>query len=79
MNSDTNQLRVFFSHEDLANLTSEGFEQIPPELENAAKVKLAGRTEATVSRNSGGKLSKWAAQRRKARRKMEKQTRRANR
>jgi ABC-type enterochelin transport system substrate-binding protein len=57
----------------------QGFEQIPPELESAAKKKLAGNDSAMVSLTSGGKLSKWAAKRRKEKRKMEKESRKRNR
>lgn len=43
----------------------EGLEPVPEDLHNAAKKKLAGKKEAMVSLTSGGKLSKWAAMRRK--------------
>lgn len=56
-----------------------GYEPIPPELEGAANKKLAGKGEAMVSLTSGGKLSKWAAEKRKARRKMAKKSRGRNR
>jgi hypothetical protein len=54
-------------------------EAVPTMLQGAAKKALRGRAEATISKTSGGKLSKWAAGRRKARRKMEKETRRKQR
>ncbi len=57
----------------------QGYEPVPPELETAAKKKLAGKDEAHVSLTSGGKLSKWAAQKRKNKRKMAKASRRRNR
>ncbi len=40
------------------------YDEVPEELEHAARRKLAGRQEALVSRTSGGKLSTWAKQRR---------------
>lgn len=52
-----------------------GYEPVPTELQRAAIFKLAGRKEATVSRTSGGKLSRWAAMRRNQRRKARKRSR----
>lgn len=40
---------------------------VPPELQRAAELKLAGQNEAMVSLTSGGKLSRWAAKQRKER------------
>lgn len=58
----------------------EGYEVLPAELQGAARRKLNGRSEAHVSLSSGGKLSRWAASRRKeARRRMAKASRKANR
>lgn len=59
----------------------ENYQPVPKELEVAAKKKLAGKDEAYVSLTSGGKLSKWAAKQRKAKklRKMQKESRRKNR
>ena len=64
-----------------------GYREVPEELEQAAKKKLAGQKEAMVSLTSGGKLSKWAAGERKKERetakknkkKMAKKSRQANR
>lgn len=61
MDPHSNRLRAFAADEHMP----ESFEQLPPELTKAAQAKLAGAIEATVSRNSGGKLSKWAKKRRK--------------
>ncbi len=65
------------------------YTEVPERLAGAAKRKLAGRAEAMVSLKSGGQLARWAAQvnakkakaarRAKARRKIEKASRRANR
>jgi hypothetical protein len=57
----------------------EGFEPIPPKLEPAAKKKLAGKDSVMVSLTSGGKLSKWAAKKRKEKRKMAALSRKINR
>jgi len=54
------------------------YEVLPPKLETAAQKKLAGSMEAHVSLTSGGKLSGWAAKRRKAR-KQAKKSRKRNR
>jgi len=53
------------------------YEPVPPELERAAQKKLAGKEETTVSLASGGKLSRWAAKKRKE--KMAKESKRKNR
>ena len=59
----------------------EGHTELPPDLWPAAMAKLAyGRMrEARVSKHSGGKLSRWAAKERKARRKAAAGSRRRNR
>ena len=90
MNVDSGELRMFKelveAESDMAVLARtnaqiipEGFERVPPELEEAAKKKLAGKDSAMVSLSSGGKLSKWAAQKRKEKRKAAKLSRKANR
>lgn len=66
MNPNTNELVDPEELEKLVKQTkAEGFEPIPEELEHAAKVKLKGKPSAIVSKTSGGKLSKWAASKRK--------------
>ena len=77
MNPDTGHLKVI--DEESMRLLHDNYEQVPQELNRAVRRKLNGRSEATVSLTSGGKLSKWAAQKRKNRNKMAKQSRRANR
>jgi hypothetical protein len=57
----------------------EQYEILPEQLNRAARRKLAGKNEATVSLTSGGKLSKWAAEKRKSKRKMAKASRKRNR
>lgn len=62
---DTSKL----SEDELANLKEIGYLELPSELRRAATLKLAGQPEATVSLTSGGKLSRFAARKRKRRRK----------
>jgi hypothetical protein len=57
----------------------EGYEVLPGELQGAACRALGGRSETHVSKTSGGRLSKWAAGRRKARRQMARDSRKRNR
>lgn len=65
MNPDTGHLiDLEKTKKTLKELESEGYVPIPSDLQNAAQKKLAGRPEAFVSRNSGGKLSNFAAQQR---------------
>lgn len=54
----------------LKKLQKAGYEEVPSELQEAARRKLAGKKEALVSLTSGGKLSRHAAQLRKKRRKL---------
>ena len=80
MNIDNNRLSWLSAPAVQAALAAgEHIEQVPSTLDRAAKKALRGRSEVTISKTSGGKLSKWAAGRRKARRKMEKETRRKQR
>lgn len=73
---------------EAAGETGPAYTPVPKRLAQAARRKLAGRSEAMVSLTSGGKLSLWAARRRAAknaakkrasRRAMEKATRKAQR
>ena len=77
MNVDTNELINAKTFEELKKIKT--FEPIPDELEHAAKVKLAGRSSAIISKISGGKLSQWAAKQRKIKRKAQKIARKKNR
>ncbi|MFZ3171935.1 MAG: hypothetical protein WA118_08150 [Carboxydocellales bacterium] len=65
----------------MAELMQMGYEPVPKELQSAASKKLAGKSEVTVSLTSGGKLSRWAAGKRKEKqqRKAVKESRRRNR
>lgn len=74
MNPSTGHLmriREDWGREQMEYLEGQGYEPVPKE--------LAGRDEAMVSLTSGGKLSLWAAKRRKAKRKMAKESKRRNR
>ena len=51
----------------LSNLQAQDYLKVPAHLTNAARRKLRGQAEATVSLKSGGKLAKWAAGERKQR------------
>jgi hypothetical protein len=75
MNTDTNHL-IRIGGDDEA---PEGYEVVPDHLLKAALLSLGDKTETTISRNSGGQLSRWAARRRKDKRKMQKASRRQNR
>ena len=63
MNPDTGELRRFESLND-----SKGFIPIPEKLHRAANLKLGKKKSVFVSKTSGGKLSRWAAKKRKERR-----------
>lgn len=52
----------------LEALGKQGFVGLPAELDHAARCALQGEVRTTVSRQSKGKLSKWAASQRGARR-----------
>ena len=64
---------------EMKAMQERGYTEVPKELETAAKKKLAGKAEAYVSLTSGGKLSKWAAKQRKAKRKIAAESRKKNR
>ena len=78
MNIDTGHLKRLQAEGEtevkklMEELKNMGYHEVPTELKGAAEKKLAGRDEAMVSLTSGGKLSKWAAQKRKERREAEK-------
>ena len=75
MNIDTNHLVAALRKEDLEL----GHEKLPSDLDRAARAVLKGRPEAYVSRTSGGKLSRYAAKQRKAKRKAARAARKRNR
>lgn len=61
------------------NVLPAGYTPVPNHLAGAANAILGANDQAMVSRHSGGKLSRWAASQRKARREMAKASRRRNR
>jgi len=79
MNTQTNHLveTAEMSKEELTELKKKGYEPVPKELQHASERLLNGRKGAFVSKNSGGKLSKWASKKRKVR--QSKKSRKANR
>lgn len=80
MNPDTGHIVSLPDTEEMMRIYKDmGYEPIPEELQPAANKKLAGQNEAFVSLTSGGKLSKWAADKRKIRRKMARESRKRNR
>ncbi len=79
MNTDTNELVDGNTLKELFTEEAKNFEPVPPWLDRAAKQALAGKSRTFVSKTSGGKLSKWAAKKRKAKRKAQKAARKKNR
>lgn len=80
MNSDTGHLVTGELWDQLKNLPGvRAYEELPRQYHEAARRKLAGAQEAYVARASGGKLSRFAAQRRKDKRREQRDSRRRNR
>jgi len=79
MNTDTGKLYKSKGEALKMGELLEDLTMVPEHLEGAAKKKLNGKSYAQVSHTSGGQLSKFAAQHRKKKRRMQKQSRRANR
>lgn len=71
MNPDTNELRRADGIREMMGLKKKGFLPVPKELERAARLKLGKKKKVVVSKTSGGKLSRWAAKKRKRRVKVE--------
>ncbi len=67
MNPDTNELRRVDGIAELMGLKKRGFLPVPKKLERAARLKLGKKKKVVVSRTSGGKLSRWAAKKRRER------------
>lgn len=79
MNCDTGHLVTGALFDQLVNTKRSAYEPLPPSLHEAAARKLQGLEEAIVAKASGGKLSKYAAGRRKAKRREARDSRRQNR
>lgn len=79
MRIDTGELRNIENLKEMVKAKAEGFEEVPEYLNKAAKLKLKGEKSAMVSLTSGGRLSRWAASKRKKKRQKAKAERRANR
>lgn len=70
------------SAEFLERLTAEkraDYVEVPKGLDRAARRALKGRSETHISLTSGGKLSRFAAEKRKAKRAAQKKARKAGR
>ncbi len=65
MNPDTNELIRVKNLEEMRKLGKKGFIPIPQSLEEAANKMLGKKKKVIVSKTSGGKLSKWAAKKRR--------------
>ena len=63
MNVDSNHL--VRDIKKVVEAERENYTELPEELAEAAEKKLDGKDEATVSKTSGGKLSRWAASERR--------------
>jgi len=49
----------------LERIRQQSYTSVPEHLSHAAKIALRGKKEVTISRSSGGKLSRWAASKRR--------------
>ena len=66
MQVETNHLISGDAMEKLSKFIEDHeYEQLPEELQLAASLKLKGKDSAFISKTSGGKLSKYAAKRRR--------------
>jgi hypothetical protein len=79
MNPVTNNLATEVYLSTLEESQRRDYVSIPERLQRAAWRKLGGQQQAQVSKHSGGQLSRWAAEQRKAKRKAEKASRKRNR
>ncbi len=67
MNPDTNELVRADNVEEMKELKEKGFIPVPQSLKRAAKLMLGKKKKVIISKTSGGKLSKWAAKKRRER------------
>ena len=67
MNPDTNELVQVYNVEEMEELKEKGFIPVPQTLERAARLMLGKKKKVVVSKTSGGKLSRWAAKKRRQR------------
>lgn len=72
MNPDTNELVQVGSIERMRDLVKRGFRPVPQSLEKAASLALGKKKKVVISKTSGGKLSKWAARKRRRKAELEK-------
>ena len=79
MNDNTGHIVSEEILKQLKPVEREQYDILPVDLHRAAMAVLKGRKEGYVSLTSGGKLSRYAAQQRKKKRKTVKASRRRNR
>lgn len=81
MNTDTNELisAKLAAAMGQDQLEAQGFEPLPDGLQIAAALALGALERRVVSKRSGGKLSRYAAKRRKEKRKAAKRAKKQNR
>ena len=64
MNVDTGHLIVVDDVEMMKRLKAEGYEAVPAEYEDAAKLELAGRKSCHVGANASGSMSTYMREKR---------------
>jgi len=68
MHCETNHLISLKTMDEVISAMDSGYEPIPDHLQHAARRTLNGEESVTISKTSGGKLSRFAAAKRKAKR-----------
>lgn len=79
MNIDTNHLASADAFASTAEAFKAGYIPVPDHLSKRAEKLLHGRSGVHVPRSGNHPLTKWAADKRRKRREMTRQSRRANR
>lgn len=81
MNSDTGHLvdTTRLSELEAEDLWKDGYDRLPEELHDAAKLELAGQKAVYVGKNSSGSIAKHMRCMQKKKQQKEKAARRANR
>ena len=81
MNPENNHLVDVVAHfgGDFSAAAKAGYVAVPDHLSKRAEKLLHGRSEVRVPRSGNDPLTKWAAEKRRNRRKMARESRRANR
>lgn len=79
MHPQTGHLVSPYIADELRESLSKGYVQVPDKLNKSAKRKLNGKKEIHIRLNNDSGLARFAAAQRKAKRKMQKLSRRKNR